>query len=278
MALAPDAVWHVGSVGAPLPCTEVKLVDVPALGYVTNASFPSASAVAHQAEGALFGPLDPALAGRPGPRGEICLRGPNVMMRYLNDDGATAAAVDAAGWLHTGDIGEWNPDGTLTVLDRADNMVRLGPRRALVSLERVEEVMQCSRFVTQCWAHAAPGGAFLVAVIVPDHAAVAALCEQVGDVPAGASLRAACAHASVQTHIQQDILECARARGLEAHEFPRGIYVESGVLLDAAAPEGGPPLAFSVENGCLTPSLKLRRRALLARYRQQVDAFYERLA
>ena len=69
-----------------------------------------------------------------------------------------------------------------------------------------------------------------------------------------------------------------RARGLEAHEFPRGIYVESGVLLDAAAPEGGPPLAFSVENGCLTPSLKLRRRALLARYRQQVDAFYERLS
>jgi len=97
-------------------------------------------------------------------------------------------------------------------------------------------------------------------------------------VPAGASLRDACAHASVQTHIQQDILECARARGLEAHEFPRGIYVESGVLLDAAAPEGGPPLAFSVENGCLTPSLKLRRRALLARYRQQVDAFYERLS
>ena len=58
---------------------------------------------------------------------------------------------------------------------------------------------------------------------------------------------------------------CARARASRAHEFPRGIYVESGVLLDAAAPEGGPPLAFSVENGCLTPSLKLRRRALLAR-------------
>jgi acyl-CoA synthetase (AMP-forming)/AMP-acid ligase II len=65
----------------------------------------------------------PARAGDPG---EIQLRGPNVMLGYLDDPAATRAAVDADGWLHTGDLGRLDPAGNLTITDRLKDMYICG--------------------------------------------------------------------------------------------------------------------------------------------------------
>jgi acyl-CoA synthetase (AMP-forming)/AMP-acid ligase II len=62
----------------------------------------------------------------PGEQGEILLRGPNVMLGYLDDPGATADAVDAEGWLHTGDVGRLDPRGYLTITDRIKDMFICG--------------------------------------------------------------------------------------------------------------------------------------------------------
>ena len=62
----------------------------------------------------------------PGEPGEILLRGPNVMVGYLDDPAATAAAVDDAGWLHTGDVGCLDEAGYLTVTDRLKDMYVCG--------------------------------------------------------------------------------------------------------------------------------------------------------
>jgi len=86
-----------GAVGAPMPTNEIKLIDVPELGY--------------RAEDI------------PNPRGEVCIRGYNVMKGYWRDENETRKVVDADGWLHTDDIGEILPTLALKIVDRKKNLI-----------------------------------------------------------------------------------------------------------------------------------------------------------
>lgn len=61
-----------------------------------------------------------------GESGEICVRGPQVMVGYWNNPEATAAAIDADGWFHTGDVGREDEDGYIYVVDRVKDMVITG--------------------------------------------------------------------------------------------------------------------------------------------------------
>lgn len=84
-----------GSVGPPIPGTECRLVD---LGSGADAG--------------------------PGQPGEVWVRGPQVMLGYRNNAQATAAMIDAEGWLHTGDIGVAGEDGWLTIVDRVKELIK----------------------------------------------------------------------------------------------------------------------------------------------------------
>ena len=81
------------------------------------------------------------------PAGEILLRGPNVMLGYLDDPAATAEAVDADGWLHTGDIGRLDERGYLSITDRLKDMYICGgfnvyPAEVEQALARLEGVAE----------------------------------------------------------------------------------------------------------------------------------------
>jgi acyl-CoA synthetase (AMP-forming)/AMP-acid ligase II len=89
-------------------------------------------------------------APRPaGKAGEILLRGPNVMLGYLDDPAATREAIDPGGWLHTGDIGHLDPDGYLTITDRLKDMYICGgfnvyPAEVEQVLARLEGVAEAA--------------------------------------------------------------------------------------------------------------------------------------
>jgi acyl-CoA synthetase (AMP-forming)/AMP-acid ligase II len=93
-----------------------------------------------------------AVAGfetRIGEQGELLLRGPNVMLGYLDDDDATKAAIDADGWLHTGDIGQLDEQGYLTITDRLKDMYISGgfnvyPAEVEQALARVDGVAEAA--------------------------------------------------------------------------------------------------------------------------------------
>ncbi len=84
-----------GAAGLTLPNMESKVVDT-----VTGATLPR------------------------GERGEICVRGPNVMRGYWNDPEATARTIDGDGWLHTGDVGYADADGYFYVVDRVKELIK----------------------------------------------------------------------------------------------------------------------------------------------------------
>jgi acyl-CoA synthetase (AMP-forming)/AMP-acid ligase II len=92
---APPRELKFGSVGVPAPNTECKIVD-----------------------------LETGAALLPGERGEVCVRGPQVMRGYLNQPDATAATIDADGWLHTGDIGYADEDSHFFIVDRAKELIK----------------------------------------------------------------------------------------------------------------------------------------------------------
>lgn len=84
-----------GSIGLPFPGMEARIVDLE----------------------------DPATAAAPGEAGELCVRGPLVTNGYWRNPEATAAAIDADGWLATGDIAMSDPDGYLRIVDRRKDLI-----------------------------------------------------------------------------------------------------------------------------------------------------------
>src|SRR3984885_3703613 len=85
----------------------------------------------------------------PGDDGEVQLRGPNVMVGYLDDPAATRAAIEPDGWLHTGDIGHLDERGYLTITDRLKDMFTVGgfnvyPAEVENAIMRLDSVVECA--------------------------------------------------------------------------------------------------------------------------------------
>jgi acyl-CoA synthetase (AMP-forming)/AMP-acid ligase II len=94
-SLAPPLPVKFGSVGVPAPNTECQIID-----------------------------LETGVPLGPHKTGEVCVRGPQIMKGYLNTPEATAATIDADGWLHTGDIGYADEDAHFFIVDRAKELIK----------------------------------------------------------------------------------------------------------------------------------------------------------
>ena len=146
-----------------------------------------------------------AVAGfetRIGERGELLLRGPNVMLGYLDDPEATEAAIDPDGWLHTGDIGELDERGYLRITDRLKDMYISGGFNVYPA--EVEQTL--ARL---------PG--------VADSAVIGVLDERLGEVGLALVVRQSDAALGVE-----DVLDFCRAR-LANYKVPRRVEFVDGL-------------------------------------------------
>uniref|UniRef100_A0A674CVN2 Arachidonate--CoA ligase n=1 Tax=Salmo trutta TaxID=8032 RepID=A0A674CVN2_SALTR len=223
--------WTSGHVGAPLPCNLIKLVDVAEKNYFA-------------AKG----------------EGEVCVKGPNVFKGYLKDPGRTAETLDTDGWLHTGDIGKWLPNGTLKIIDRKKHIFKLA-QGEYISPEKIENIYIRCEPVTQLYVHGDSLQSCLVAIVVPDPETMPAWALKKG---MEGSYRDLCKNTVLKKAIMEDLQRLGKASGLHSFEQVKNIYVHNE--------------QFSTQNGLLTPTLKAKRPELREFFKEKIEDLYENIS
>jgi long-chain acyl-CoA synthetase len=186
--------------------------------------------------------------------GEILAKGPNVMTGYYNKPEATAEAIDAEGWFHTGDIGEIDADGYLKITDRKKDLIKTAGGK-FIAPQPIENQVKLNKFV----ANAVLLGdkrKFSILLLVPSFEALEpwARSQSIDTTSRAALIQHPLVQQKMSTEVQGMLTDVAR------FERPKRI-----VLLAQD---------FTIESGELTPTLKVKRRVVEKNYQPAIDAAY----
>lgn len=201
------------------------------------------------------GPPVPGTEIRIADDGEILVRGPQVMKGYFNRPDATAKVIDDDGWFHTGDIGEITDDGCLKITDRKkDLIVTAGGKN--IAPQPIENRLKSNAYVDQV-VMVGDKRKFAALLVVPAFGALEQWARSQG-IAAGDRL------ALVREPRVQDLME-------------REIMDHLGPLSGFERPKKFALLTneFTIEDGTLTPTQKVKRRVVQDRFRTLIDRFYD---
>ncbi|GAA5884097.1 hypothetical protein JCM6882_002138 [Rhodosporidiobolus microsporus] len=236
--LAPPWLTRPGIIGVPTPAVEVQLRTYEEAGYRAE-------------EG----------------RGEICLRGPTIMRGYFKQPDLTKEAIDEEGWYLTGDIGQLNPDGTFSVIDRKKNLVKLAGGE-YIALERLESILKSCSYVSNIMVHADQDANRPMAIVVPHEPNLRALLRSTpsllpasanGDVDK-ADWHAVCAGEAVRKAVLDDLNAVGRKAGLKPLEQLQTVLLS--------------PEEWTPQNGFLTAAQKLQRKIIVEHFKDEIKANY----
>lgn len=186
--------------------------------------------------------------------GEILVRGPQVMKGYYGLPEKTAEVLDEEGWFCTGDIGEISEDGYLTITDRKKDLIKTSGGK-YIAPQPIENRLKKNPLVDQSVV-VGEGRKFCSVLVVP---AFDRLREQAqGQVPRGAGAGALLEDPAVQKQLEDAIV--GELGDLARYEMPKKI----GLLRRP----------FTVEDGTLTPTQKVKRKVVLELYGDFIESFY----
>ena len=189
------------------------------------------------------------------PDGEIVTRGPNVMCGYFNKPEATAEAIDEEGWFHTGDIGIIDADGYLSITDRKKDLIVTAAGKNIAP-QNVENHLKTISLVSQVMVYG-DKRKYLVGLITLDQPTASEWAASQGiDC---SDWEAFCREPGVKAEI---------ARRIEEKNADLASY-ETLKYFDIVAED------FTVENNLLTPTLKLKRKLLVEKYKDQLEGLYQ---
>ncbi|MDH3732535.1 MAG: long-chain fatty acid--CoA ligase [Gemmatimonadota bacterium] len=244
--------------GAPLPPAVARFffaAGLPILeGYGLTETSPALT----------FNPVDAVrigTVGRPIPGteiriaedGEILARGPQIMQGYYNLPDATAEAIDAEGWFHTGDVGEIDDEEYLRITDRKKDLIITAYGKNIAP-QPIENDVKRHPLVAEA-VMIGDRRKFPIMIVVPDYDAARSLLEGGAEMTDDDLF----SHAPLHVAMSRAVLE--RCADLAKYERPRDVLVLPG--------------PFTIEGGELTPTLKVKRRVVVTRFADRIDELYE---
>lgn len=186
--------------------------------------------------------------------GEILARGPNIMPGYFNNPVATAEVIDAEGWFHTGDIGELDQDGYLRITDRKKEIIVMSNGKN-VAPQPVENRLKTSDLIEQA-VMIGNNQKYMAALIHPNFEKLEAQAHQQG-IKFNSRLELVQSE-QVQALMRKEIDQLTQ-------EFARYEQIKKFALLEDE---------LTQENGCLTPTLKFKRRIINETYSELIKSLF----
>ena len=251
-------VWAVSG-AAPLNQTIAEffhacgVLSLEGIGMTENTSFTNVNRYDHYKFGTV-GPVGPGTEMKLAPDGEILFRGPNVMKGYFRNPEATAETIDHEGWLYSGDVGEIDGDGFLKITDRKkDLIITAGGKN--IAPQRIEKILCTSPFISQAMAFG-DRKKYVTALVTLNPDSLVPWAKAQGLV--FQNMNELAQHPKVKELIDREIDE--KNKELASFESVKKIRI---LARD-----------FSIAEGELTPTLKIKRKSVTEKYRGVLEEMY----
>ena len=187
------------------------------------------------------------------PDGEILVRGPNIMRGYYKQDQLTAESI-VDGWFHTGDIGSFDEQGNLRITDRKKDLLKTSGGK-YIAPQPIENLLKQSTYVAMAVV-VGHGRQFPSALIVPDFAQLEQFASASGIATQDRTELAR--HESVHRMLEEEVRTACK----DLAQYER---IKKILVIDRE---------FSIENGEITPTLKVRRKEVERRYAAEIQQLY----
>ncbi len=196
----------------------------------------------------------PGVEVRTASDGEILTRGPHVMKGYWNQPEATAEVIDSDGWFHTGDVGAFGPDGFLTITDRKKDLIKTSGGK-MVAPQNLEAALKADPYIADAVV-LGDRRKFIAALIVPHLEKVRAFLRKKGILLADPE----------ELVEQPEVVRLMEERLAPINQNLAPFeQIKKFTLL---------PDPFTLSEGVLTPTLKVKRKVIAERYAAQIESMY----